>query len=65
MDPHWDMAKAIESIEKNIGVSPILVNFGLGRPAPEVLDVTRQYYPLHAGDAFGSEHVVNTVFTPS
>jgi len=62
VDPHIDMAKAIESIEKNIGVKPILVNFGLGRPAPKVLAVTRSYYPLHAGDVFGSEHVVNTVY---
>lgn len=62
VDPHIDMTKAIESIEKNIGVKPILVNFGLGRPAPEVLSVTRLYYPLHAGDVFGSEHAVSTVF---
>ncbi len=62
VDPHTDMTMAIESIEKNIGEKPILVNFGLGRPAPEVLSVTRLYYPLLAGDAFRSEHVVNTVF---
>jgi len=61
VDPHTDMTMAIESIEKNLGVTPILVNFGLGRPAPEVLAVTRLYYPLHAGDVFGSEHVVNMV----
>jgi peptidoglycan/xylan/chitin deacetylase (PgdA/CDA1 family) len=61
VDPHIDMTMAIESIEKNIGVKPILVNFGLGRPAPKVLAVTRSYYPLHAGDVFGSEHVVNQV----
>jgi hypothetical protein len=62
VNPNLDMAKSIESIEENIGVKPILLNFGLGRPTPEVLEVSRKYYPLHAGDMYRSEHVVNTVF---
>jgi len=62
VDPHWDMAKSIESIEKNIGVKPILVNFGLGHPSDGVLAITRQYFPIHAGDVFRSEQVVNIVF---